>query len=205
MSIVKRIKKISLITLGCQAERWDDVWDQMGELSEAFGEREVADIFQEWAETRRGEMFTRPLAEFLKVAPGLLQGITSLKPDTRLVQLVNELVFMSNGQITFDKEQQVFLGRMLSSWNDIDIKSAFREFYGQISGDDFALKHAARKFVETAEQLLTLQKRRKEEARKQSGLLVQIADKERANAEQELAEIEKRQQDEQMLVEDSLG
>src|ERR1700733_8080027 len=143
MSIQKKLKKLSLTILACQAERWDDTWDQVNELTDAFGERPVADTFQEWAESRKGEIITRPLQEFLKVAPGLIQGITSLKPKPELTALINDLAGISDGRVLFDKEQQVAVGRVLAARLPDDVKSAFRTFFDQVDGDDFLVKRAA--------------------------------------------------------------
>lgn len=188
--------------LGVRIFPGDQGWSEMSSLARVYGQDRVIEAFVEWAEL--GDSSTYPLTSFVRIADGVLRGDRVLKTNADTTQLINELVSITNGEILFDQKQQMAIGKMLSSWNYIDIKSAFREFYGQISGDDFALKHAARKFVETAEQLLTLQKRRKEEARKQSEMLVQIANKERSRAVEELAEIEKKQQEEANLIEESL-
>ena len=204
MSIQKKLKKLSLTILGCQAERWDDTWDQVNELTDAFGERPVADTFQEWAESRKGEIITRPLQEFLKVAPGLIQGITSLKPKPELTALINDLAGISDGRVLFDKEQQVAVGRLLAAHLPEDVKSAFRTFFDQVDGDDFLVKRAAKTFTETAEQLLTLQVRRREEARKTQEAIVRATERERATAEAEFLAMMKRDADEADLIEDVL-
>lgn len=204
MTIVKTIKKLSLKVLGCEAEPWEDVWTRVKDLADAFGAQEVADTFEEWAKTRQGEMLNRPVAEFLKFAPGLLKGITSLKPDPNLTSLVNDLVFITDGAVTFDREQQIEISRLLSEYTVPDIKAAFTEFFSQIDGDEFLVKRGAQNFVEKAPQLLELQKRRKEKAKEQAELLVRITDKERAAAETERAEKRRLEAEELASVEDTL-
>jgi hypothetical protein len=204
MSIQKKIKKISLVTLGCQAEHWEDVWSQIKELSDAFGERKVSESFQDWADSRKGEIITRPIAEFLKIAPGLIQGITSLKPDPKVFGLINDLAAISNGRVLFDREQQILVKRLVGEYTAEEVKSAFREFYGQIEGDDFLVRRAAKTFVETAEQLLTLQRRRKEEAARTQVVIERATLAEREKARQEQEERQRAIDAENELIEDTL-
>ena len=41
MSIQKKLRVLCLTTLGCKAEPWDNIWEDVKELVEAFGERRV--------------------------------------------------------------------------------------------------------------------------------------------------------------------
>ena len=68
MSIQKKLRVLCLKTLGCKAEPWDNVWDDVKELVEAFGERRVVEAFEEWAEVKKGELIARPIGDFSRVA-----------------------------------------------------------------------------------------------------------------------------------------
>lgn len=191
--------------LGTRISPQDRAWEELRSIARSYGRGETEDAFEDWANTRRGETLAYPLSEFVKVADGLLRGISTVITAPEAKDLVNDLVFMCNGEITFDQKQQIQIGKMLQSWNEIDIKSAFIEFYGQIEGDDFALKFGAKNFVEKAEQLLTLQKRRQDDARKQDELTVRIMNEQREQAEKEIAAAQKQQNYVDSLVEDTLG
>ena len=185
-NIVKRIKKLSLTVLGCEAEPWDNVWERIKDLADAFGPEPVAEVFEEWAKTRRGEIVRKPVEEFLKIAPGLLQGITSLKPDQELVNLLNELAYITQGTVVFDAEQQIAIGRLVIKYSTKQVKDSFREFYNQISGDDFLIKHAARKFVETAEQLIYVQQRLAKDAEDLKKLQTRLGNEAAREVQEEL-------------------
>lgn len=206
MSIVKKIKKLSLTVLGCEAEPWDNVWARVKELSDAFGQDKVADAFDEWAQLHRGQIIRKPVEEWLKIAPGLIQGITSLKPNPALTKLVDDFAYEADRQglaVFFDSEQQVQIGRLLADYTENELRAAYKEFLGTL--DDFTVKFAAKNFVEKAGQLLALQKRRKSDADKQASLLVQLTDKEARKVQEEQAELARKQESELDLVEDTLG
>lgn len=204
MSIVKKIRKTCILTLGSQPERWDDTWDQVKELTDVYGERKVSDTFDEWAETRKGDIIARPIGEFLKVAPGLLSGITSVKPNPALSSLLNDLAYSTDNNVVFDKEQQATIARLLSEHGPDDIRAAFKEFYGRIEGDDYAVRRAAKTFVETSDQLLYGIKRRRDDARKQQELIIQKTNYEQARVTEELAEYVRKQAEETSLFEETL-
>lgn len=201
-TIVKQIKKLSLTVLGCEAEPWDNIWDRIKDLADAFGSARVSEVFEEWAQSRRGEMIRKPVEEFLKVAPGLIQGITSLKPDQKLVYLINSLAVESKGLVTFDREQQVEIGRLMPEHSPEEIQAAFREFMAGV--DDFTVKFAHRSFVERAGQLLFVQKRRKSEALSQQAMIERVSQEGEARAAQELSEARKRADAEAEEVPDTL-
>jgi len=205
MSIQKKLRKICLVTLGCKAETWDNVWDEVKELTEAFGERRVTEVFEEWAEVRKGDMIARPIQEFSKIAPGLCTGTIQLKPKGDLFALLNELAVVSNNRAIFDRERQAAIGRLLASHSPADIKAAFAEYYSNIEGDDFLVRNAARTFVEAAEQLLYVRARRAEDARATAEMVRVCTENEQRRAAEEAAEIARKESEEASMIEDSLG
>ena len=88
MSIQKKLRVLCLKTLGCKAEPWDNVWDDVKELVEAFGERRVVEAFEEWAEVKKGELIARPIGDFSRVAAGICTGTVQLKPKGDLFALL---------------------------------------------------------------------------------------------------------------------
>ena len=207
MSIKKKIRKTCLLTLGCNPEpdNWN-TWDQIMQLSEAFGERKVAEAFDEWAESRKGDTFKKgPVTEFLKIAPGLCTGIIQLKPKGDLFALLNELVAVADNRVIFNREQQSAIGRLMSVHSPADIKSAFSEFWGNIENDDFRVGQAAKNFVEGAEQLLYVQAKRREKEAQTKAMLAAAIEQEQARAREELAESARKQAETDALIEDELG
>lgn len=207
MSIKKKIRKTCLLVLGTnpEPENWD-VWNQVMQLAEVFGERKLQEAFDEWAETRKGDQFKKgPLTEFLRIAPGLCTGIIQLKPKGDLFALLNDLAGVSDNQVVFNRDQQAAVGRLLSEHSPANIKAAFQEFWGNISGDDFLVRQAAKTFTEAAEQLLFVRAKRVEDARKQAALIAACTENERAKAAEEARKSLEAEVAERDLIEDVLS
>lgn len=207
MSIKKKITKTCLLTLGVQPEpdRFQDVWDNVKQLSEVFGERKVHEAFDEWAETRAGDPLTKPVTEFLKIAPGLCTGIIQLKPKGDLFALLNDLAAVADNQVIFNRDQQAAIGRLMHQHLPADIKSAFSEYWGNIENDEFAVRQAAKNFTEAAEQLLSTQARRRAKEAETARLLAEATAREQAQAAREREEAERQRTLDESLVEDELG
>lgn len=205
MSIQKKLRLLCLKELGCKAEPWDNVWDEVKELAEAFGERRVIEAFSEWAETRKGDLIARPIGEFSRVAPGLCTGTVQLRPKGDLFALLNDLVAVSDNRVIFNREQQSAIGRLMSEHSPADIKSAFSEYWGNIENDEFRVGQAAKTFTEGAEQLLAVQARRREKERKTQEMMRVALEMEQKKAAEELAARLKAEAEEDALVEDTLG
>jgi len=206
MSIKKKIHKTCLLVLGTnpEPEQWD-VWKQVMQLSEVFGERKLQEAFDEWADTRKGDLFKKgPLTEFLKIAPGLCTGIIQLKPKGDLFSLLNDLAAISDNQVLFNRDQQAAIGRLMATHSPADIKSAFSEFWGNISGDDFLVRQAAKTFTEAAEQLLFVRAKRASDARKTEELIRVSTENEVAKAAEEARKLLEAEVAEQNLIEDTL-
>jgi hypothetical protein len=204
MSIQKKLRILCLTELGCKAEPWDNVWDEIKELAEAFGERRVVEAFSEWAEVKKGEMISRPIGEFSRVAPGLCTGTVQLRPKGDLFALLNELAAIGDNRVLFNREQQAAVGRLMAEHSPADIKSAFQEFWGNIENDDFSVRQAAKTFTEAAEQLLAVQARRRAKEKQTQELLRVSTEAEQKKAASELAVRMKADDELDALIEDSL-
>ena len=204
MSIQKKLRVLCLKTLGCKAEPWDNVWDDVKELVEAFGERRVVEAFEEWAEVKKGELIARPIGDFSRVAAGICTGTVQLKPKGDLFALLNDLAGVADNRVLFNREQQAAIGRLMAGYSPADIKAAFQEFWGNISGDDFQVRSAARTFTEAAEQLLAVRAKRVEDARKTAEMIRVCTENERAKAAEEARKRLEDEIAEQDLIEDTL-
>lgn len=205
MSIQKKLRVLCLKTLGCKAETWDNVWDEVKELVEAFGERRVIEAFEEWAEVRKGDLIARPIQEFSRVAPGICTGTVQLKPKGDLFALLNDLVGISDSRVLFNRDQQSAIGRLMATHSPADIKSAFSEYWGNIENDDFAVRQAAKTFTEAAEQLLAVQARRRAKEVQTRAMLASCTESERAAALKDIEQRRAEQDQEDALIEDSLS
>ena len=205
MSIQKKLRVLCLKTLGCKAEPWDNVWDDVKELVEAFGERRVVEAFEEWAAVKKGELIARPIGDFSRVAAGICTGTVQLRPKGDLFALLNDLAGVSDNRVLFNREQQAAVGRLLAAHSPADIKAAFQEFWGNISGDDFQVRSAARTFTEAAEQLLFVRAKRAEDARKTADMIRLCTENEQAKAAEEARKRLEAEVAEQDLIEDALG
>ena len=204
MSIQKKLRVLCLKTLGCKAEPWDNVWDDVKELVEAFGERRVVEAFEEWVEVKKGELIARPIGDFSRVAAGICTGTVQLRPKGDLFALLNDLAGVSDNRVLFNREQQAAVGRLLATHSPADIKAAFQEFWGNISGDDFQVRSAARTFTEAAEQLLFVRAKRAEDARKTAEMIRVCTESEQAKAAEEARKRLEAEVAEQDLIEDTL-
>jgi len=205
MSIQKKLRVLCLTTLGCKAEPWDNVWEEVKELAEAFGERRVIEAFEEWAAVKKGELIARPIQEFSRVAPGICTGTVQLRPKGDLFALLNDLAGIADNRVLFNREQQAAVARLMAQHSPADIKSAFQEFWGNIDGDEFLIKQAAKTFTEAAEQLLFVRAKRQEDARKQAEqirICTENVQKQAAEEARKLLEADVAEQD---LIEDTIG
>jgi hypothetical protein len=173
------------------------------------GQDKILDAFESFCQDHAGEKLAYPLSAFLNVLDGYVLSESvhkgyGVKSDV-CSRLIGELAFSANGQVLFDKKQMLAISRLLEIYDPHEIKAAFQEFWEQASGDDFQVKHAARKFTETAEQLINVQRARREEARKTQELLARTTEVEQLRAAEELLARQRADAAEQDLVEDTLG
>ena len=117
---------------------------------------------------------------------------------------LNDLAGVADNRVLFNREQQAAIGRLMAGYSPADIKAAFQEFWGNISGDDFQVRSAARTFTEAAEQLLAVRAKRAEDARKTAEMIARCTENERSKAARETEERLKAEELELALVEDTL-
>lgn len=181
----------------------DQSWAEVSSLARVYGASAVTEAFETWARASAGDSINYPLSVFVSKADAILAGEIQVA-NPILPELVNDLVYLSNGAITFDKKQVAVLGRLLETNSPSALKEAFREFFAGVQGDDFLIKHASRKFTETAEQLLTLQKRRKAEALSQQAMIDRVSQEGEARAAEELRIAREKSESELEEIPDSL-
>jgi hypothetical protein len=171
------------------------------------GQAKVLDAFEEFCIDREGTTVDRPLRAFLNRFDGIMEerSTSGQEQNLGLEQLVNHLVRASNGEVLFDRKQTAALKHLLEKYTQEEIRAAFGEFWGNISGDDFQIKHAARKFAETGgEQLLILHRQRREEAREQEEEMKRLDEQRQAEVDARKAARAAERAREEELAEDEL-
>lgn len=150
--------------LGVKAETYPNVWEEVKGLERAYKGSAVINKFEEWALTKKGEQFARPVSEFLKVADGLLAGTFSLSADPAVVVLIDDLVYHARGVITFDDRDRNAIIAQRNDCADPEILYAFKEFFQKMDKNDaFEVKRAGHKFASTLGQEVRLARRLKAE------------------------------------------
>jgi len=205
MRATKQIPVLSLQILGVKAEQWEDTMAEIKTLAAAFGDAAVVQAFEEWADAQRGETFNgKPVTAFLKVATGLLSGAITAAHNPAVDALVDDLVGVSQGAVVFDAAQARLLGKLLAQYEAGEVLSAFRTYYGQIEGDPFSIKLAAKRFLEVAGQLIRLDRRNKLEAAQQEKLVTVQQKKLKDAADAEISALKHAEAAENELAEEEL-
>jgi hypothetical protein len=204
MKIKNSLTDLSRAILGVRIGPQDANWTEIKALVRVYGESAVEDKFEQWAKSQT-QAPNYPLSGFVRVADALLTGkFASFTPPEYVSVLVNDLVAISDGRVIFNNNQRAAISCLMTVNSPADIKSAFQEFWGNIDGDEFLIKQAAKTFTEAAEQLLYVRAKRQENERKTAELLRVCTENEqriaREQAEMSIREAEKLD----ALIEDTL-
>ena len=204
MNIKNSLIDKSRAILGVRIDPTDKNWSEIKALVRVYGESAVEDKFEQWAKSQT-QAPNYPLSGFVRVADALLTGKfeSNVSPED-LSALVNDLVVVSDGRVVFNNNHRAALGALLVGNSPADIKSAFQEFWGNIDGDEFLIKQAAKTFTEAAEQLLFVRAKHQEDARKQAALIAVCTENEQVKAAEEARKLLEADVAEQDLIEDTL-
>lgn len=120
-------------------------------------------------------------------------------------QLAVELARISDDvAVVFDAKRQKELARLLTVSDAETIKKRWREYWGEVAGDQFKMSHAARLFVETFEQQEGINARREQKQAETARLLSEVTEREQLKAKQEHDARERERAAEAELVEETL-
>lgn len=166
MSIKNSLTDLSRAILGVRIGPQDSNWTEIKALVRVYGEDAVTAKFEEWAKSQT-QAPSYPLSGFVRVADSLLTGkfASAVSPED-LSALINQLTRISDNRVIFNNKQRAAIAVFLDQNSADDVISVFREYFGNISGDEFKMSGAAREFTEGLASLLyTQSERRKEVAR----------------------------------------
>jgi hypothetical protein len=205
VSIKNSLTDLSRAILGVRIGPQDSNWIEIKALVRVYGEEAVMVKFEDWAKSQTSPP-NYPLSGFVRVADALLSGkFAASVSGEDLSALANGLVAVSDGRVIFNNNHRAALGALLVENSPADIKSAFQEFWGNISGDEFLIKQAAKTFTEAAEQLLYVRAKRRADARKQAEMIAICTENEQKQAAEELEARLKQVEETELLIEDTLG
>lgn len=145
--------------LGIKPEPVEWHKEELRFLSSEYGLTRVLEAAEEFADARQGDTnIIRPIAEFLKVADGMLRGIVTFRENTELTTLHAELASILGA--TFDSASLTALDKIRKTYSADEIKIAAKEW---IEGkDEKDVKYGLKDFAKTGCVALILVARKRE-------------------------------------------
>jgi hypothetical protein len=166
---VKQIPIVCLKVLGLKAEPWDNVWSEVKDLVEAYGNDKVLDVFIDWAKSNIGETFNgNPVQAFLKIAPGMLMGVISTSTNPEIEDILDIVAMKSDNYLVFNKLELAEVVKMITEYGKKEFLYFFEEFYNKIKNDEYQLRFATKNFVEKGPQILRANRKQKLELDRQN-------------------------------------
>ena len=167
MSFKSKIIDTARAKLRVRIPLTDKSWADVVAAARVDSQDVVIDAFSRFCDDNVGGTMTYPLSTFVRVMDGYIDGTFVQKTDNKGEDLAKQLLGIANdARAAFGKKDVSALNRLLESSSPEDVTSAFREYLDSIAGSDFYMENAAKNFVERAEQLLFLQKKRRDDAEK---------------------------------------
>lgn len=163
----KQIEMICKRTLGVTAEQFPTVWSEVRDWELAESSGWLVREFEQWAAENVGDEFRgKPVSVFLRSLTNPERALQkTAAADSTVVDLVRELVYLTDGAVAFDNKQKAGIAQLIQDGNTpAEITAAFKEYKAKLNFEDqFQMKFAAKTFVETADQLVYTARRKKAE------------------------------------------
>lgn len=201
MSLKSNITDKCRLVLGLRLNPQSSDWSEITALGRVYDHQAIVDAFETWATPHRGEVLPYPLSEFLKTADGLLAGIFSVGEDQELNLFSAKL---------YNLADQAFTGKYLFTLKDLvkkngqdEVFASYKEFLGNL--DDFKKSSAVRDYCEGgAVAVIGARKLRKEQDEEKKQTLDRLKEEARTEGAKEVAEILRKRQEEESLIEETL-
>jgi uncharacterized protein YdaU (DUF1376 family) len=100
-------------------------------------------------------------------------------------KVIAEIAFISQNAVVPDNKQSLIITGWLNDYTPDEIINAFRDFYGQVSNDDFQLKFASKNFAEKGVFMIETARRNQIEAKRQEARMERM----RQQMDKEAAEL----------------
>jgi hypothetical protein len=205
MSLKSKIIDTARAKLRVRIPLSDKAWADVSSAARVDGPDALIDAFSRFCDDNIGNPSAYPLSMFVRVMDGYIDGTFVQKADNRGEELAIQLLNIADdSRASFGKKDISGLTRLLEAHSPENITSAFKEYLAGIQGSDFHMDNAAKNFIERAEQLLALQKRRREDAEKTRQNIARTIQAEQQKAAAENAAREAEAAREKELEEDTL-
>lgn len=188
MKAKKAIPALCQQILHQKADMYPDTVAQIEAYAISTSNGQVIRQFEEWAVENVYEEFRgRPVAAFLRSLdnPRVTEA-RQVASDPQTIALARELAYLSDGVVSFNDKEKGGLGKLLTEGNTKEeLLSVFRTFFADIQNDEFALKFAAKNFVEKADQLVYTARRKATERTTEQAAVARAAEEMTRRAEEE--------------------
>lgn len=144
MSLKNNLTDKARLILGIRLNPNSNDWSEIKALGRIYDHHRIVDAFEIWAKTRRGEIVSYPLSEFLKVADGILGGIIDLSEDENLDKLLADLYQVADQ--AFAGKYKISVKEMVKRYGQEEVLAAYQEFVENLN--EFQKSFAVRDFCE---------------------------------------------------------
>lgn len=201
MSLKNNITDKCRLLLGIRINPNASDWKEIASLARIHTSPRVLEAFEQWADSRRGEMVPYPLSKFCDVADGMLSGIIQLAEDTDFNDFCGGLYDVGNQ--AFTGKYKVVLKELVKRYGEKEVSDAYREFCSNL--DEYHLRSVVRDFCEGgADAVISARAKRRKEISQVSQMGAEITEKLQQEAAEEQAKVRKRRAAEESLIEDTL-
>lgn len=206
MNPAREIPKISMRVLHIETKIFPSDAVRLKELTAAYGGTRVTNDFTEWAEENVGQV-SKPLSEYLKIAPERLRGAVSPAADKTVMDISNELTYLSDNKVVFNNSHRLTLTEIAKEGATKDeIEVAFAEFIGNLdTSNPRNFEFAAKQFLEGARGMIYTNRKKKQIKAAEQTALDHVREQLSAQGEREKEERLKAREEEESLIEDELG
>lgn len=176
---------------GAKAGGYKTTWDEIKSLGVAHGTGAVSTDFSAFMEEYHGDDFPAgAVVSYLRVAADRLTASTApanvVSSDPRVIGLVRELAYLSDGRVTFQGRQKVQLAVLLESYPPEELIAVFKAYLETKDLEDpYTLKFIAQNYLDAADGLAYSVRRRKQEADDAKAARDVIAERLQREAEEE--------------------
>jgi len=147
-------------------ESYANIWQEMVAMERGTSRGAAVNEFREWAQANQGDDFRgKPVSAFLRQRQhgGIQRKQAAADPVE--VNLVRELAYWSDGEVTFDDKAKAGMAAEVARGNTVEeIIAVFkRDFLPKVLEDEFKLKRAGQLFVQEVDQLVSRARRKAQE------------------------------------------
>jgi hypothetical protein len=170
MAIIRRISDSCLQILGVRVpyglnQLGNPDGDALKQAARIYGEQEVQDAFESWADTQKGTTDPYLITKFVRIMDGLLRGVFDAGNSYVDLKPLGATLYEIGNQV-FTNQQ---LAGLLKDYSKDELEAAYQEFV--YSRDEYSIKFAVRDFCAGgADAVITTRRKREQDRTKQEKL-----------------------------------